>query len=404
MLIFAESTYNERAGLAGDHRWKVNKEMGFIGLLIFMALIGAAIGAVTNAIAIKMLFRPYNSIYIGKWKFPFTPGLIPKRRGELAQQIGRIVEEHLLTPASLEKKLQEPAFRQEVKSMLQQEVKPLLASEKTVSSLLKDLHFSQPGKRAEEWVEKWIDDKYDHIKGFYLHQTVRESLPAEWLDALEGKVPDVSSYILQKSSDYFSSMEGKWRIKRMADDFLFERGKLGSMLQMILGNTSLEDKIQPEILKFINNPGTKELLDSVLMQEWEKLLDRKWEDIFEYVPEEQALSKLKQFVLHQLNIPALLERPVADFLQPLEGKIIDEIIPSVVDHAGEAAISRVPVIMKKLGIGEIVRNQVETFSLQRLEQIVLDISRRELKMITFLGGLLGGGIGLVQAVIVHFIG
>ena len=41
-----------------------------------------------------------------------------------------------------------------------------------------------------------------------------------------------------------------------------------------------------------------------------------------------------------------------------------------------------------------------TEQLQKLEDIVLGISKRELKMITYLGALLGGLIGVIQGIIV----
>jgi len=44
-----------------------------------------------------------------------------------------------------------------------------------------------------------------------------------------------------------------------------------------------------------------------------------------------------------------------------------------------------------------VRTEVETFSVERLEEMILSISRREFKMITYLGALLGGIIGIFQA-------
>ncbi|MFL0363255.1 DUF445 domain-containing protein [Pseudobacillus sp. 179-B 2D1 NHS] len=380
--------------MAGEQR------MNLFTLIVFMVVIGAAIGAITNAIAIRMLFRPYEAKYIGKWKLPFTPGLIPKRRGELARQIGKTVEEHLLTPESIERKLNEPDFRRDVTAMLQKEVKPLLAADQTVAEILEKLHFKEAEQRTERWIESWIDDKYNGIKNFYLHQTVRESLPAEWLDTAEEKIPDISRYILTKGIDYFSGFEGKWRVKRMTDDFLAEWGKFGSMLQMILGNTSLEDKIQPEIVKFLSSPGTKDLLNTLLSKEWEKLLDWKWEDVFQQFPDEKALAKGKSFILRQLDVPSLFQKPVAAFLQPFEEKIISEVIPSLVEKAGSIVATRIPVIMQKLRIGDIVREQVETFSLQRLEQLVLDIARSELKMITLLGGVLGGAIGLIQGLVV----
>ena len=40
-------------------------------------LIGGVIGYITNDLAIKMLFRPYKAVYIGAWRVPFTPGIVP---------------------------------------------------------------------------------------------------------------------------------------------------------------------------------------------------------------------------------------------------------------------------------------------------------------------------------------
>ena len=54
-------------------------------------LLGAIIGCFTNCLAVKMLFRPYYPKRIGKWQLPFTPGIIPKRKGALAKAVGRAV-------------------------------------------------------------------------------------------------------------------------------------------------------------------------------------------------------------------------------------------------------------------------------------------------------------------------
>lgn len=64
--------------------------------IISAPLIGAVIGFITNDIAIKMLFRPWKPIYIGKLKLPFTPGLIPKEQPRIAKAIGNVVGNELL--------------------------------------------------------------------------------------------------------------------------------------------------------------------------------------------------------------------------------------------------------------------------------------------------------------------
>ena len=51
---------------------------------------------------------------------------------------------------------------------------------------------------------------------------------------------------------------------------------------------------------------------------------------------------------------------------------------------------------------DMVKEQVDSFPVSRLEEIVLGISKREFKMITILGGVLGGLIGIIQGLIVFF--
>lgn len=63
---------------------------------ILEPLIGAIIGCFTNFIAIKMLFRPYREVRVFGFKLPFTPGMIPKRKKEVARAIGRVVNDNLL--------------------------------------------------------------------------------------------------------------------------------------------------------------------------------------------------------------------------------------------------------------------------------------------------------------------
>lgn len=77
----------------------------FVLKLIAGPLIGALIGYCTNFIAVKMLFKPHRPVMVGKHRLPFTPGLIPKRKDELAGAIGSAIGEVLLTKEDLAKAL-----------------------------------------------------------------------------------------------------------------------------------------------------------------------------------------------------------------------------------------------------------------------------------------------------------
>lgn len=68
--------------------------------LLFPA-VGALIGALTNQLAIRMLFRPYEPVYIGSWKVPLTPGVIPSQRETIAANIASTFEANLLSGKEL---------------------------------------------------------------------------------------------------------------------------------------------------------------------------------------------------------------------------------------------------------------------------------------------------------------
>ncbi|MDR0557136.1 MAG: DUF445 family protein [Treponema sp.] len=78
-------------------------------------VIGAFIGYVTNAIAIKMLFRPLTEKRFLGMRIPFTPGILPRQRHELAQSIGRMVERELLTPEIVRQRLRREDVRSGVR-------------------------------------------------------------------------------------------------------------------------------------------------------------------------------------------------------------------------------------------------------------------------------------------------
>ena len=65
--------------------------------------VGAVIGYLTNYLAVKMLFRPYTEKRIGRLRLPFTPGVIPRRRGDLAHALGEAVGSKLITREDLSK-------------------------------------------------------------------------------------------------------------------------------------------------------------------------------------------------------------------------------------------------------------------------------------------------------------
>jgi uncharacterized membrane protein YheB (UPF0754 family) len=71
--------------------------------LLLPPVLGTVIGYFTNDLAIRMLFRPYRPLYLGRYRLPFTPGLIPSNQGRLAARIADTITSSLLTPEELQK-------------------------------------------------------------------------------------------------------------------------------------------------------------------------------------------------------------------------------------------------------------------------------------------------------------
>ena len=83
-------------------------DMKSLYLLVPMApLVGAAIGWVTNFLAVKMLFRPRRPVRILGLT---VQGLVPKRRRELAASIADTNQTHLVTGEELRAALSDPGF------------------------------------------------------------------------------------------------------------------------------------------------------------------------------------------------------------------------------------------------------------------------------------------------------
>ena len=63
-------------------------------------IISGIIGYITNVIAVKCLFRPLKPVSIPGTSFTFQ-GLIPKRQGEIAHSIGKMIHQELLNEDDL---------------------------------------------------------------------------------------------------------------------------------------------------------------------------------------------------------------------------------------------------------------------------------------------------------------
>ena len=104
--------------------------------LLFSIFMGALIGYGTNTLAVEMLFRPFTPKYLGKWRLPFTPGLIPKEQARIAESLGELIEKELFSPEVVGAALNAPEGQSAIESWLNGLFDRAAASEKTPRELL----------------------------------------------------------------------------------------------------------------------------------------------------------------------------------------------------------------------------------------------------------------------------
>lgn len=118
--------------------------------IITAPLIGGVIGLVTNGIAIKMLFRPWKPIYIGKFRVPFTPGLIPKEKPRIAKAIANVIGNNLLDNETIQKTLLSDGIKEKIMNAIDNKIAELSKTEITLSEFIDEKGFLETFDEKEK--------------------------------------------------------------------------------------------------------------------------------------------------------------------------------------------------------------------------------------------------------------
>ncbi|MFB5663171.1 DUF445 domain-containing protein [Alteribacillus sp. HJP-4] len=375
--------------------------MNALLILFIMMAIGAAIGGITNFLAIKMLFRPYKAIYLGSWRVPFTPGLIPKRRAALADQMGRMVVTHLLTPEGITQKIGEQDFQDKMISWARREIKRMTLSERSIEELINQ--YFQTGSirlKIKDSTEQYIYEKIDKYMKENKDAALKEAVPPGLKDKVNKLIPELSLMITEKGSAYFQSEAGRQQLYVLLRKFLNGKGSMFNFLGSMFGEEKIVEKLQPEIVKFFEDPASEMFIRQYIQMEWEKLQEQPFSIVSPYVDADKISGRAAEVIDKEIPIMKLLETPLRDWVPRYEDKILNKWLPSFSLLIQNFLGKRLHLFFEELNLQEVVKQQVNAFSVGRLEVMVLSISAREFKMITYLGGFLGGTVGLLQGIFV----
>ncbi|MDX2031391.1 MAG: DUF445 family protein [Blastocatellia bacterium] len=90
-------------------------------------------------LAVKMLFRPRHPIYIGKWRLPLTPGMLPKERDHFIEALSSVIAERLLDVETITDEIMKLNLESEITSIARREYLHHSQSDTTIGVIAEHL-------------------------------------------------------------------------------------------------------------------------------------------------------------------------------------------------------------------------------------------------------------------------
>ena len=323
--------------------------------------IGAVIGYVTNALAIRMLFRPLTQKRFLGLRVPLTPGIIPKERFELAESIGRMVSRELITEDTLKRQLASEKFQNRINV--------------NIASLVE--HLSEINLAALR--QKKFSFFYSFLEGFLDESLYRAFTSLSFIRSSRTFIFDLVHSLFQRELD---DLAGTGTIEA------FLKGNLLPKLTSREARKTISRAIQ----KWLKQAGEEEKalstfipeeLPAVLGEFLSTMLSPLFEALFRWLRTEGMLRELEtrgKFIISAGQFDRTLEEKmpaiVEEAINYLEQTSADEENRARMIQAVESGISK----WRSLTLNEVmakVDKKIDLGSL--LENILLSIDEEKLK-------------------------
>ncbi len=419
-------------------------------------VLGALIGYVTNALAIRMLFRPLRRLRFLGIPLPFTPGVIPRQREELAESIGRMVSQDLLTtdvftdrfgsesfrrvfregvyrlleeisatPVSRARDVVDPlkvvdalsvlaertvtANPEVAESLLQAVVDGIITYSDTITSGLDTVLAGVRPLRvvSDELVERLVSEVWPHLR-----DTAERALyDGDTQRQLQGIVRRVLAFTLDQLNSFQRLVVTAGQYER----------------QLLARVPSIVSRMTAEIVAFLNRPETTATVTARL-REWisdnrEETLDTLLSpvglnmlklSVAEVVTDRKRVERMVRGVLVFLGgeravgrVFGVVRQKLAEFLEKHDAIPLGQVFPALPAHKGylaRATTARAvpllaglaPRFVAQLNVYQVVVDRINALEVRKVEELLLGIIRRHLRWINVFGAILGSAIGAVQ--------
>lgn len=319
---------------------------------IIAPLLGGVIGYITNDIAIRMLFRPHKAKYLFGIHIPFTPGIIPKEKGRIAEAIGGVISENLMNKEVLEKYLLSKDMVGKVRAAIEEFITTLQKNTETVSQFLE--HYL-----SKEGIESVAND---------INQNITKQTYEKLADSSVGeKVAHIAiDHVAQKLT-----IDGAQELLSGIGGAL---GGIGGMAAGLFGSN-----IVAKFLGMLREPAEHFLAKNINTM----LRDNGEEIVSNMIGGE---------------VDSFLNKPVSKLLEGHEEQLA-QAVNTIESIYRNIITEHLPKILQSIDISKIVRERINEMDVNETEKLIFQVMDKELKAIVWLGALLGLVMGSINILI-----
>ena len=319
---------------------------------IIAPLLGGVIGYITNDIAIRMLFRPHTAKYIFGIHIPFTPGIIPKEKGRIAEAVGGVISENLMNKEVLEKYLLSEDMVGKVRSAVKEFIATQQRNDETVVQFLR--HYL-----SKEEIDTFAQN---------INQSITKQTYEKLADSSVGeKVAHIAiDHVAQKLT-----IDGAQELLSGIGGAL---GGLGGMAAGLFGGN-----IVAKFLGMLREPAEHFLA---------KNINTMLRDNGEEIVSNMIGGEVDNF----------LNKPVSKLLEGHEEQLAQAV--NTIESIYRSIITEhLPKILQSIDISKIVRERINEMDVNETEKLIFQVMDKELKAIVWLGALLGLVMGSVNILV-----
>ncbi|MDT3972198.1 DUF445 family protein, partial [Staphylococcus saprophyticus] len=237
----------------------------------------------------------------------------------------------------------------------------------------------------------------------YQNTPIQQLIPNDIESSIDDKIALLPELLFDRARVYLKSEKGGADIASMLDTFFNEKGKIVGMLQMFMTKESIAERIQHELIRLTSHHKAKAIATQIIENEYATMKSKQLNELINETQYQAFKTSVTELALGYVDLEQTSHKPLhtimPSFISFLETKVSKTLTDVIIDNASK----HLSPIMKKINLRQMVEEQINTFDLAYIEKLIIDIANKELKLIMFLGFLLGGIIGLFQGVIAIFV-